>query len=535
MTFSAPVTVGTCPLGQVTGPAVTWPAAVAFRALRNLLPSSGPNSLVTMWRHSLLFSSDEEASRALSHAFRDLEFQVETCPEIFSAVEKITSRSFDVVVSDWNEGLEAVFLLKTVRDLKANHSAFTLAIANAEAAGAAREAGADLVLSRPLIPDEIKYALLTCDAFLIQMKSWLPRLGPAQAEHAASKQASASPPIKVSEDAAPVSKSSESKNWENGSFDSLPRLRAWPSPPPPRREDSASPVVAAEAIFDDDLLYRSRVQTLFRSPEPRFSTSASLRPRSRSRVLPGLAIAVAFLSVGYVFSEPLRGQGTTNSVAKICGRVLERTEGWLSRPNGDDTPAAAVLMAQNQNENEDDGGPLFARPGHAVGRIRVTPVRDPSQAAAGLPAEATKTISAETLPASQPPAAATSAVPIPDSLKVQVQNASMRSVAERITPSLLAALEPVALSEDLSRRLLLQKVLPNYPEQAVKARLQGPVVLQAWIARDGTIQDLKLVRGSLLLGQAAYRAVKQWRYQPYLINGRAVEAETFVTVDFRLP
>jgi protein TonB len=115
-----------------------------------------------------------------------------------------------------------------------------------------------------------------------------------------------------------------------------------------------------------------------------------------------------------------------------------------------------------------------------------------------------------------------------------VQSASLRSVA-RIAPSLLAALEPVSLSEELSRRLLLQKVLPSYPEQAVKARLQGPVVLQAWIGRDGTIQDLKLVRGSFLLGQAAYRAVKQWRYQPYLVNGRAVEAETFVTVDFRLP
>ena len=63
------------------------------------------------------------------------------------------------IVSDWNEGLEAVFLLKTVRELKGNHSAFTLAIANAETATAAREAGADLVLSRPLVPDEVKYAL----------------------------------------------------------------------------------------------------------------------------------------------------------------------------------------------------------------------------------------------------------------------------------------------------------------------------------------------------------------------------------------
>ena len=146
-------------------------------------------------------------------------------------------------------------------------------------------------------------------------------------------------------------------------------------------------------------------------------------------------------------------------------------------------------------------------------------------------------VPAEAEPPVQPqPGASTSRVHIPDSLKTAaLQTASMRSVATRVAPSLLAALEPVSLSEDLSRRLLLQKVLPNYPEQAVKARLQGAVVLQAWIARDGTIQDLKLVRGSFLLGQAAYRAVKQWRYQPYLVNGRAVQAETFVTVDFRLP
>ena len=143
-------------------------------------------------------------------------------------------------------------------------------------------------------------------------------------------------------------------------------------------------------------------------------------------------------------------------------------------------------------------------------------------------------IQRETVPA-EPQATAATAVRIPDSLKNPIQTATMRSVAARITPSLLAALEPVELSEELSRRLLLQKVLPSYPEKAVRARLQGPVVLQAFIGRDGTIQDLKLVRGSLLLGQAAYNAVRQWRYQPYLINGRAVEAQTLVTVDFKLP
>ena len=83
-----------------------------------------------MWPLSLLFSSDEQTSHALSQALTELEFEVESCPEIFSAVEKITSRGFEVIVSDWNEGLEAVFLLKTSRELKANHAAFTVAIAD---------------------------------------------------------------------------------------------------------------------------------------------------------------------------------------------------------------------------------------------------------------------------------------------------------------------------------------------------------------------------------------------------------------------
>jgi len=116
-----------------------------------------------------------------------------------------------------------------------------------------------------------------------------------------------------------------------------------------------------------------------------------------------------------------------------------------------------------------------------------------------------------------------------------ISGVTIRSVAAKLTPSLLALIEPVDLPEDLSQKLLLQKVQPSYPEQALRVGLQGPVVLQAWIARDGTIRDLKLIRGSLLLGQAAYKAVRQWRYQPYLLNGRAVEAQTYVTVDFRLP
>jgi TonB family protein len=131
---------------------------------------------------------------------------------------------------------------------------------------------------------------------------------------------------------------------------------------------------------------------------------------------------------------------------------------------------------------------------------------------------------------------AASRVQIPPSLQLpSPELTAVRTASVRHSPSLLSQVEPVSLPENLSRELLLDKVQPSYPEQALKAGLQGAVVLQAWIGKDGSIRDLKLVDGSLLLGQAAVKAVRQWRYKPYLRNGVAVEAETYVTVSFKLP
>jgi TonB family protein len=472
---------------------------------------------------SLLFSSDEQASHSLSQALTELEFTVECCPEIFSAVEKITSRAFDIIVSDWNEGLEAAFLLKTSRELKANLAAFTIAIADPDSAEAAHEAGADLVLSRPIVSDEVKYALLTCDPFLAHMKMWLPRLGfPGTEKEKEKKSTSEVDSVRL-----PLPKPANI-------ISERPRpLRAWPSPPPRRKSTSDSPVVAAEPIFDEGPFYRSRVQRAI-SREPSFSSSTHLiaarpvRRRESGRLLPSIAIAVAFLSVGYVFSEPLYSHGNPTSVVQMWDHALGRTQAWL-QGSSESAATIAVQMA------EDDR--LDPAPSRRNGsRIRVTPVRDPFQRTETAPVPMqTEPLHIETQAASQPQPAAAAAVRIPESLKAPVQNATMRNVAARITPSLLAALEPVELSENLSRTLLLQKVLPSYPEKAMRARLQGPVVLQAFIARDGSIQDLKLIRGSLLLGQAAYRAVRQWRYHPYMVNGRAVEAQTLITVDFKLP
>ena len=82
---------------------------------------------------------------------------------------------------------------------------------------------------------------------------------------------------------------------------------------------------------------------------------------------------------------------------------------------------------------------------------------------------------------------------------------------------------------------LLHRVEPDYPDEARQQKIQGEVVLDVRIDQDGAVQDLKLVTGPTLLAQAAADAVKQWRFKPKLVNGRPVQMQTRIRLNFRLP
>jgi protein TonB len=98
----------------------------------------------------------------------------------------------------------------------------------------------------------------------------------------------------------------------------------------------------------------------------------------------------------------------------------------------------------------------------------------------------------------------------------------------------VATPQRVRVSQGVSQGLLIRKVNPTYPPLARQARIQGQVVLQAEISKDGTIENLKLVSGHPMLAPAAIEAVKQWRYKPYMLNGEPVAVETQVLVNFTL-
>jgi protein TonB len=81
---------------------------------------------------------------------------------------------------------------------------------------------------------------------------------------------------------------------------------------------------------------------------------------------------------------------------------------------------------------------------------------------------------------------------------------------------------------------LLTKTVPVYPADAKKARVQGTVTLNAMIGKDGSVENLKAISGPSALQGSALDAVKDWKYQPFLLNGNPVAVETQIKVMYTL-
>lgn len=96
------------------------------------------------------------------------------------------------------------------------------------------------------------------------------------------------------------------------------------------------------------------------------------------------------------------------------------------------------------------------------------------------------------------------------------------------------AVQKFRVSSGVAEGLLVHQVKPQYPVPARTARIEGRVVLQAMIGKDGAVENLRVVSGHPLLVGAAIDAVKQWHYRPYYLNAEPVDVETQIVVNFVL-
>src|SRR5713226_4977154 len=89
-------------------------------------------------------------------------------------------------------------------------------------------------------------------------------------------------------------------------------------------------------------------------------------------------------------------------------------------------------------------------------------------------------------------------------------------------------------AQEVSAESPMRQVMPAYPLLALARNIQGRVVLQVVIAKDGSIQNIRLVSGPPILASVAVDAVKQWRYKPHYRNGEPVEVERQISIDFTI-
>jgi periplasmic protein TonB len=110
---------------------------------------------------------------------------------------------------------------------------------------------------------------------------------------------------------------------------------------------------------------------------------------------------------------------------------------------------------------------------------------------------------------------------------------SVLSSTPTVAPK-IATPQRVRVSSGVVQGLLVKKVNPVYPPLARQARIQGVVILQAQISKEGNIENLQLISGHPMLAPAAIEAVRQWKYRPYLLNGEPCEVDTQIQVNFTL-
>lgn len=222
---------------------------------------------------------------------------------------------------------------------------------------------------------------------------------------------------------------------------------------------------------------------------------------------------------------------------------------WVSwqAPEADLASTAPVVQPQTTAEQTSSPGALTVLPWKpAAGHVRVRSDGMSSdgrsskrvlQSAAEVDREApevtVRIIGGDSSPV---PAAASRVSRAPEDLPPVVTAAADGANLGALTTSSAAMPSlDIPISKGITPAVLLRKVDPVYPANALARHVEGSVVLRANITEDGATRDLKVISGPVLLVQAARDAVSQWRYRPTLLNGNPVATERQITVVFKAP
>jgi TonB family protein len=457
---------------------------------------------------ALLFSRSPEPAHVLAAVFQESGIQAEVCSDIFNAIEKGTKQNFSCLIVDWSDQPEASFLLKRARESGMNRNAVAIAIVDNEPTSLdLRENRLEFLLYRPIATDEARAVLAkACQQMQMQSAALDAGLG-GSLQQFETTDASSEPEdpnlVSIAGEApkprmgAPQADFQDLEPEENirgdePTIDGTEPEGSRPSVGFPGFRTVCAAVLAVAAAF---CLWRSRETALY--------------------------LAQTHEGIFHVLKESVAALLYTNRTgAQPVGSVIG------------DSQQDAYFARTTENSN---GGPELGLVSTQAS-VPEAAVRLPKPFDFPLPTPELLHVEPPPLHVErgQVPESLRGAAPIGPPVVATVGPAQIMPVSTPV-PQIPQFSEPVHLSEEAARGLLVHSVDPVYPPEAAAQKLQGSVVLQAMIGRDGSVEDLKIVRGYFVLGRAAIAAVKQWRFQPYMLNGHPAETQTVLTVNFKHP
>ncbi|PYX99935.1 MAG: hypothetical protein DMG64_14190 [Acidobacteria bacterium] len=234
----------------------------------------------------------------------------------------------------------------------------------------------------------------------------------------------------------------------------------------------------------------------------------------------GILLAGVLLVLGYIYYRNSRAAAQTGNHAPVVGPSGSATT----------TPSPAILPSSNPGSS-----PNIARGTVSARTIRpasVPPSRTNNAEVTELEVIQGHTVTPK--PAAEPAAPELSPMNMADLARGSNALPASIVLAKTATPELgpPPSQGVVPQSQGVVQGKLIKRVLPQYPEMARRAGVSGEVVIAGIIQTDGMLRNLKVLSGSPLLREAALDAARQWRYSPYMLGGKPVEAETRITVSF---
>ena len=555
-----------------------------------------------MGYQALLFCPDEKLSRIVGQVFSDLEFNVESVQEPFSAVKKLMAQRYDALVVDCENESNASLLFKSARNSNFNQGTLAIAVVEGQAGVAkAYRIGANLVLTKPINVEQAKGTLRVARGLLRKNSEGTATAhtgsGPsAPSPVKAAPAAPAIPAVSAREAIAQVSPTlapTTPANIAHAVPEPEPVMPASantaenPVPPVPAHAtpaiaaEVAAPIISSEA---KEAVAPAAVATSLSSAMATAKAAAAAAPAkvkdysteektsAKIDTVDPILKAMEEEESGTVGSTPsfsaleLDHSGKQGGSKKIliAAVVLVAAAAlgyfgwtWMSQRKAtpSPTPVSVVQPSSEATPSISTPAPVPSAPSPAVSQPAATapmpasPAPAKAEKSAPIPrieinpepetkAPAVAPLVVKSKPAKQKKVAADdTSAPLPNPLAVADTNPNTLDslVASSAAKPQQPTLATLNISQGVSQGLLIKRVEPKYPPLAQAMHVQGAVILDATISREGNIANLKLVKGDQVLSRAAIDAVRQWRYKPYYLDGKPVEVQTQITINFKLP